>query len=349
MSTIRGHGEITIDALNQPQKMELSWIYPSIPLLPADLKNIREEQIDVMKIAPLWPDQIWYTELLNENAQSLMLSWSNEILEPGTLLIKKNLKFHLGKICCFLMDQIPTKEEDSQEKFQELQIYPYKQQTSFYMGKDIITKEDIIMQKTLKKWTQSIKILAQLTIVSTSASTTFQFLNGLSSMHSLTLDIDLKNNHMLKFTRKAKSAHYNVKPKCEDTWKVGILFDFWREKGSNLNLTNIELQTKLTSLLITNCSMRPAEIERISLRYSVICECTDKVDLRLQPKTKSGLHSHKLPRTRDRIVCPIKIFFDWQKKIENNQGRSIRDNKYGALWWNEDITITAKGVQISLR
>ncbi|KAA6366566.1 MAG: hypothetical protein EZS28_037906, partial [Streblomastix strix] len=31
--------------------------------------------------------------------------------------------------------------------------------------------------------------------------------------------------------------------------------------------------------------MRPAEIEGISLRHSVICEQTDKVDLRLQPKT----------------------------------------------------------------
>ncbi|KAA6354380.1 MAG: hypothetical protein EZS28_050092, partial [Streblomastix strix] len=46
--------------------------------------------------------------------------------------------------------------------------------------------------------------------------------------------------------------------------------------------------------------MRPAEIEGISLKHSVICEQTDKVDLRLQPKTKSGLHSHKLPKTRDR-------------------------------------------------
>ncbi|KAA6401680.1 MAG: hypothetical protein EZS28_002796 [Streblomastix strix] len=34
--------------------------------------------------------------------------------------------------------------------------------------------------------------------------------------------------------------------------------------------------------------MRPAEIEGISLRHSVICEQTDKVDLGLQPKTKSG-------------------------------------------------------------
>ncbi|KAA6376042.1 MAG: hypothetical protein EZS28_028429 [Streblomastix strix] len=95
--------------------------------------------------------------------------------------------------------------------------------------------------------------------------------------------------------------------------------------------------------------MRPAEIEGISLRHSVICEQIDKVDLRFQPKTKSGLHSHKLPKTRDRTVCPRATFFDWLKRIDNKHGRSIRENKYGALLWNEDITIPAKRGQISLR
>ncbi|KAA6371932.1 MAG: putative reverse transcriptase [Streblomastix strix] len=117
MSTIRRHGEIAIDALNQTWKMELPWIHPPIPLLPAVLKKIREEQIETMIIAPLWPGQIWYTELVNENARSLMLCWSNEILEPGTSLIKKNLKLPPGKICCFLMDRRPGREEDSLERF----------------------------------------------------------------------------------------------------------------------------------------------------------------------------------------------------------------------------------------
>ncbi|KAA6353249.1 MAG: hypothetical protein EZS28_051224, partial [Streblomastix strix] len=57
------------------------------------------------------------TELVNDNAQSLMLGWSNEILEPGTSLIKKNLKLPSGKICCFLMDRRPGREDDSRERF----------------------------------------------------------------------------------------------------------------------------------------------------------------------------------------------------------------------------------------
>ncbi|KAA6366195.1 MAG: hypothetical protein EZS28_038279 [Streblomastix strix] len=117
MPTIRGHGEIAIDALNQVWKKELPWIHPPIHLLPAILKKIREEQIEAMIIAPLWPGQIWNTELVNENAQSLMLGWSNEILEPGTSLMKRNLKLLPGKIHCFLIDRRPEKGEDSQERF----------------------------------------------------------------------------------------------------------------------------------------------------------------------------------------------------------------------------------------
>ncbi|KAA6371037.1 MAG: hypothetical protein EZS28_033437 [Streblomastix strix] len=58
MSTTRGHGETAIDALNQTWKKELQRIHLPIPLLPAVLKKIREEQIEAMIIAPLWPGQI---------------------------------------------------------------------------------------------------------------------------------------------------------------------------------------------------------------------------------------------------------------------------------------------------
>ncbi|KAA6363055.1 MAG: hypothetical protein EZS28_041417, partial [Streblomastix strix] len=117
MSTIGGHRETAIDAVNQTWKKELRWIHSSILFLPAVLKKIREEQIKAMIIAPIWPGQIWYTELVYENAQSLMLGWSNEILEPGTSLIKKNLKLTPEKICYFLIDRRPGTGDDSQERF----------------------------------------------------------------------------------------------------------------------------------------------------------------------------------------------------------------------------------------
>ncbi|KAA6395239.1 MAG: hypothetical protein EZS28_009230 [Streblomastix strix] len=92
------------------------------------LKKIREEQIEVMIIAPLRPGQIWSTELVNENVQSLNLYWSNEILEQGTSLIKKNLKLPPSKICCILMDRRPEWDEDLQERFLDYLIYPREQQ-----------------------------------------------------------------------------------------------------------------------------------------------------------------------------------------------------------------------------
>ncbi|KAA6391295.1 MAG: hypothetical protein EZS28_013180 [Streblomastix strix] len=192
----------------------------------------------------------------------------------------------------------------------------------------------------LKKWTQinhytildllSMKphiiitdVLAQFTSVNTSASSALQFLNGLSSMFSLTFDIDLKNNHMLQFTRKAISANMIVKPKYEDTWNVGILFDYWREKRSNRNLTNIELQTKLTSLLMTICSMRPV-------------------------KSKEYLQDIQQFANKR-----IKQIYDYNRKLSldftHTNFQRLEIELYGALWWNEDIIIPAKRGQISLR
>ncbi|KAA6366730.1 MAG: hypothetical protein EZS28_037744 [Streblomastix strix] len=73
MSTIREHREIAIDALSQVRKKEFLQIHLPLTLLPAFRKKIREEQIEAMIIAPLWSNQIWYTQLVNVNVQSLML------------------------------------------------------------------------------------------------------------------------------------------------------------------------------------------------------------------------------------------------------------------------------------
>ncbi|KAA6395626.1 MAG: hypothetical protein EZS28_008850 [Streblomastix strix] len=97
--------------------MELPRIHPPFSLLSTVLKKIREDRIEAVIVAPQWPGQISHTKLVNQYVQSLMLNQSNEILEPVTSLIMKNLKLHPDKLCCFLMDRRPEKQEDSQEIF----------------------------------------------------------------------------------------------------------------------------------------------------------------------------------------------------------------------------------------
>ncbi|KAA6403647.1 MAG: hypothetical protein EZS28_000822 [Streblomastix strix] len=117
MSTIRGHGEIVIEALNQGWKKEFSWIHSPIPLLSAFPKSIREQQIRSLILSPLWPCQIWHTELLNQNVQSLIPDLSSEVMDAGTSLPQKNLKPPPYNISCFMIDRRPEKEEDMQERF----------------------------------------------------------------------------------------------------------------------------------------------------------------------------------------------------------------------------------------
>ncbi|KAA6403508.1 MAG: hypothetical protein EZS28_000973 [Streblomastix strix] len=223
MSTIRGYGEIAINAFNQTQEKELPWIHPAFPLLPAVLKKIREEQIEAMIIAQLQSNHIWQIKL---GAIDTILQGQRYSIQGRYYYAMEKLKKWTQINHCTILDLLTMKPH-------------------------IIITE----------------VLAQFTSVNTSASSALQFLNGGSSIPSLTFDIDLKNNHMFQFTRIVISAHMIVKPKYEDTWNVGILFDYWRMRGLNRNLTNIELQTKHTSLLMTICSMRPAEIEGKSLKH----------------------------------------------------------------------------------
>jgi hypothetical protein len=85
------------------------------------------------------------------------------------------------------------------------------------------------------------EVLAQFTSSNTSASSALQLLNGLSSMLSLIFNVDLKNNIMLQMTRKAIASHMIVRTKYEDTWNVGILFDYRRQREPNNELSNVEL------------------------------------------------------------------------------------------------------------
>ncbi|KAA6386052.1 MAG: hypothetical protein EZS28_018418, partial [Streblomastix strix] len=319
MSTTREHQKMAIYAHQSSVQEGIildSSSYPS-PFIGSIEDQRRTNKSNKSSSTISRPDMVYRT---NKKQSSIPYAWLEQ-RNCGTRNIdnQEELETPSRKDMLFPDGPKAGKGRRFTRKILRVKTFIKEQKVWFYMDKDTLPKEDTIMQwKKLMKWTQInhytildlltmkqyiiiTEVLAQFTSVNTSASSALQFLNGLSSMLSLTFDTDLKNNHMLQFTRKAISAHIIVKSKYEDTWNVGILLDYWREKGSNRNLTNIELQTKLTSLLMTTCSIRPSEIEGIYLRHSVICEHTDKVDLRLQPKTKSGLHSYKLPKNKDRI------------------------------------------------
>lgn len=94
------------------------------------------------------------------------------------------------------------------------------------------------------------EVLTQITSINNSASSIPQFLNGRTSIFSLNFETNFKNNYMLQFLKKVISAHIYIIPEFEDIWNAGRLFDNWRGSGSNCNLINIEICTKLTSILI---------------------------------------------------------------------------------------------------
>jgi hypothetical protein len=57
----------------------------------------------------------------------------------------------------------------------------------------------------------------------------------------MVFNTDLNKNPTISLKRKALSNHHIQNPKYDDTWDVGIMFDYWRERGANSNLKNVEL------------------------------------------------------------------------------------------------------------
>ncbi|KAA6366035.1 MAG: hypothetical protein EZS28_038437 [Streblomastix strix] len=135
----------------------------------------------------------------------------------------------------------------------------FNTQKRYYFAKEKLKKWTKINHYTLfdllamKPHISITEVLAQFTSVNTSASSALQFIDRLSSMLSLTFDIDLKNNHKLQIIMKAILVHMIVNRyiKTHGTWEY----------------------------YLTIGDKKPAEIEGIPLRHSVICEQTDKEDL----------------------------------------------------------------------
>ncbi|KAL8608175.1 hypothetical protein ACOMHN_016630 [Nucella lapillus] len=53
------------DALSIPWRGILGYAYPPFPLLPKVLRKARLEQAELILIAPRWPAQPWFSDLLS--------------------------------------------------------------------------------------------------------------------------------------------------------------------------------------------------------------------------------------------------------------------------------------------
>ncbi|KAA6369778.1 MAG: hypothetical protein EZS28_034696 [Streblomastix strix] len=209
MLTTPAHGEVAIYAMNQVWKQELPWIHPPIPLLPAVLRRIRERRKWTIVVAPLWPGQIC-TGTGNEIDQEGTKTPSRkDMLFPNAPKARNGRRYTIR-----LMRALNTSNQAMKmilygQRFNTQRRYYYAMKKHRdWERNNHLTIHDILAMKPRIMITE---VLAQFTSTKTSACSVLQLLNGLSSMLSLTFNVDFQSNSMLRFTRKKNHIIHDSK------------------------------------------------------------------------------------------------------------------------------------------
>ncbi|KAA6379782.1 MAG: hypothetical protein EZS28_024691, partial [Streblomastix strix] len=89
------------------------------------------------------------------------------------------------------------------------------------------------------------------------------------------------------------------------------LFDYWRSRPDDKDLSETDIQTKLASLLLSICFIRINEAVEINLSISNIDYRNQTAILCISPKANNSIEQYEIIRTENPKVCPNSTFFTW--------------------------------------
>lgn len=85
-----------VDALAVPWRWELAYAFPPIPLIPRVLKKVREDQAELILIAPFWPKRAWFSLLRDMSiGDPWVLPEVRDLLSQGPVLHPQVKNLHL--------------------------------------------------------------------------------------------------------------------------------------------------------------------------------------------------------------------------------------------------------------
>ncbi|KAA6356094.1 MAG: hypothetical protein EZS28_048378, partial [Streblomastix strix] len=93
---------IARDGLSISWENQTPLLHPPIPLLLRTIRKVKEDHVrTAVIIAPKWPGQYWYTELLEITVQMIRLGQSEQVLIPGYRMKKKQWSLPPGEMYMF--------------------------------------------------------------------------------------------------------------------------------------------------------------------------------------------------------------------------------------------------------
>ncbi|KAA6360565.1 MAG: hypothetical protein EZS28_043908, partial [Streblomastix strix] len=167
-----------------------------------------------------------------------------------------------------------------------------------------------------------------------SASSANTLQSCLNTMLSLIFDIPQITSTPSKLAYRAVLNCKIINRRYSNMWDIRQLFDYWRSRPDDKDLSDTEIQTKLASLLLSICFIRINEAAEINLAISNIDYRNQTAILCLSPKANNSIEQYEIRRTGDPKVCPNSTLFTWLNRLYWRYG--MDPEQIASLFWQPD-------------
>ncbi|KAA6402475.1 MAG: hypothetical protein EZS28_002009 [Streblomastix strix] len=252
----------------------------------------------------------------NESVKQVLYPWTVKPMPNQETKHKKPQKnFPPGKIAAFLMDQKWKKEESSQFSRQiKQEFFRVVQQLLINGWRFEIQRHYLYAMRTLAEFTYDhglsidqllsisprfllLEVINWFTRWNPSVSSVNTLQSCLKTILSLTFDTPQITSTPSQFAYRAVLNCKIINKKYYNIWVIRQLLDYWRSLPYDKDISNIEIQTKLASLLLSLCFIRINEAAEINLAISNIDYRNQTVIFCSSSKTNNLIEQQEIRRT----------------------------------------------------
>ncbi|KAA6404235.1 MAG: hypothetical protein EZS28_000222 [Streblomastix strix] len=117
-------------------------------------------------------------------------------------------------------------------------------------------------------------------------------------------------------------------------WDIRQLFDYWSSRPDDKDLSDIEIQTKLASLLLSICFIRINKAAEINLTISNKDYLNQTAILCLSPKAYNSIDQYEIRKTGDPNIYPNSTLFTWLNHLYWHYW--MDPEQIASLFWQPD-------------
>ncbi|KAA6401267.1 MAG: putative Transposon Ty3-I Gag-Pol polyprotein [Streblomastix strix] len=322
-----------IDAFSNTWTNKILLVHTPIPIFSKVISYLNNEATLAMIIAPLWPGKPWFTSLMNQSSKYLIFVQSSQCLIKG--LSMENPKSFLppGKIAAFFMDQKGAQQLlINVWRFETQRHYLYAMRTLAEFSYEHGLSIDQLL--SISPGFLLFEVINWFTRWNPSASSAYTLQQCLNTMLSFIFDIPQITQTPSKLPYRAVLNYKIINRRYSNMWDIRQLFDYWRSRPDDKDLSNTEIQTKLALLLLSICFIIINEVTEINLAISNIDYRNQTAILCLVPKANNSIEQYEIRRTGDPKVSLNSTLFTWLNRLYWHFGMDAEH--FANFFWQPD-------------